>query len=211
MKCYDVSRSLQNTLAPWPGDTPFHFRLTAQLGQGAVVNVGAMSMGLHNGTHADAPFHYVAAGECIDSVPLDLFMGPAVVVDVSKAGWTITREHLAHAQADFAATGRLVLKTGTWPDSTQFPEKIPTLAADVPAWLGGAGVRLIALDVPSVDAIDSKTLPVHLALAAANIYIIESLDLGQVKEGIYELIALPLKITGGDASPVRAVLREIAV
>ena len=109
-----------------------------------------------------------------------------------------------------ASTTRLILKTGIWPDSTRFPARIPTLAPEVPAWLASLGVRLIALDVPSVDAIDSKTLPVHHALAAANIYIIESLDLREVPEGIYELIALPLKITGGDASPVRAVLREVA-
>ena len=95
MKCYDISRSLQNSLAPWPGDTPFDFRLVAKLGQGAVVNVGAIAMGLHNGTHADAPFHYVADGEPMDHVPLEVFIGPAVVVDVSDAGWSIGREHLA--------------------------------------------------------------------------------------------------------------------
>lgn len=209
MKCHDVSRSLQNTLAPWPGDTPFDFHLTGKIAEGLVVNVGALSQGTHNGSHADAPFHYLADGTPIDQLPLDLFMGPAVLVDVSRAGWIISREHLEHAKRHFAHAPRLVLKTGGWPDSARFPERIPTLAPDVPAWLGAAGVQLIALDVPSVDAIDSKTLPVHHALAAASICIIESLDLSQVSEGIYELIALPLKITGGDASPIRAVLREL--
>ena len=208
MRCYDITRSLHNTLAAWPGDTPFNFRLTGQLGQGAVVNVGAVSMGLHNGTHADAPFHYVADGASIDALPLDLFIGPAVVADVSHAGWIIEQSHLAHVEADFANAPRLLLKTGRWPDSTRFPEKIPTLAPGVPAWLAAAGVRLVGLDVPSVDTIDSKTLPVHHALAAANIYIIESLDLSEVPAGTYELIALPLKIVGGDASPIRALLRE---
>lgn len=211
MKCYDVSRFLQNTLAPWPGDTPFEFHLTGKIAEGFVVNVGAFSQGTHNGSHADAPLHYLTEGTPINELPLDLFMGPAVLVDVSQAGWIIGREHLAHAEKDFARAPRLVLKTGGWPDSTHFPEQIPTLAPDVPAWLGAAGIRLIALDVPSVDAIDSKTLPVHHALALENICIIESLDLSQVPEGVYELIALPLKITGGDASPVRAVLRELPV
>lgn len=211
MKCHDISRAFQNTLAPWPGDTPFDFRLKGQIKEGCVVNVGAIAQGTHNGTHADAPFHYLEKGDTIDVLPLDLYLGPAVLVDVSRAGWTIGREHLAQAEAHFARAPRLLLKTGGWPDSTHFPQRIPTLAPDVPAWLGAAGIRLIALDVPSVDTIESKTLSVHHALAAANICIIESLDLSQVPEGVYELIALPLKITGGDASPIRAVLRELPV
>ncbi len=130
------------------------------------------------------------------------------MVDVSAAGWVIGREHLVPAEAEIRRCGRVVLKTGVWLDSSRFPERIPTMALDVPAWLGSLGVRLIALDVPSVDTIESKTMEVHHALAAVNIYIVESLDLAAVPAGTYELIALPLKITGGDGSPVRAVLGE---
>ena len=208
MKIFDITRPLQNTLAEWPGDTPFNYRLTGRMDEGLVVNVGAVTMGIHNGTHMDSPFHYVANGERIDAMPPELFVGLAVVVDVAKAGWSIEREHLVHAEADFARAPRVLLKTGGWQDSTKFPEEIPTLNPDVPAWLQAAGVRVIGVDVPSVDGIHSKTLPVHAAMAAANIYIIESLDLSQVPEGVYELIALPLKIVGADGSPVRAILRE---
>ncbi len=209
MKIYDITRPLHTTTAPWPGDTPFEHHLTWKIADGAVVNVGALSMGTHNGTHADAPYHYLPDGTTIDALDPALFLGPAVVADVTMAGWSIGRDALADAARHFQNGGvpRLLLKTGAWPDSTRFPERLPLLAPDVPAFLGAAGVRLLGLDVPSVDAIDSKTLPIHHALAAAGVCIMESLDLSAVPAGVYELIALPLRITGGDASPVRAVLR----
>ena len=209
MTLLDISRPLHFTLAPWPGDTPFEHRLTWRIADGGSCNVGALAMGTHNGTHADAPFHYLADGASIDALDPALFVGPAVVADVTNAGWTVTREALAEAAALLREGNvpRLLLKTGAWPDSTRFPARLPLLAPDVPAWLGELGVRLLGLDVPSVDSIDSKDLLVHHRLADAGICIIESLDLAAVAAGVYELIALPLRIVGGDASPIRAVLR----
>ena len=211
MTLLDISRPLGAALAPWPGDTPFAHRLTWRIADGAACNVGAVTMGTHNGTHADAPFHYLADGAAIDALDPALFVGPAVVADVAAAGWIITRAALADAAALLADGGvpRLLLKTGAWPDSARFPERLPLLAPDVPAWLGERGVRLLGLDVPSVDAIDSKDLPIHHALARVGILILESLDLSGVVPGRYELIALPLRIVQGDASPVRAVLRSV--
>lgn len=204
----DISRPLSTTLAPWPGDTPFTHRLTWRIADGAAVNVGAITMGTHNGSHADAPLHYLPDGTPIDALDPGLFVGPAVVADVTAAGWTITRADLADAARALAdGVPRLLLKTGAWPDSARFPERLPLLAPDVPAWLGEHGVRLLGLDVPSVDGIDSKDLPIHHALAQSGICILESLDLSAVSAGVYELIALPLRIVGGDASPVRAVLK----
>ncbi len=204
---YDITRSLCATLAPWPGDTPFSYRLTSQMATGASVNVGALTMSTHNGTHADAPLHYQVDGAAIDALDPTVFVGPAYVADVTAAGWSITRENLQAAEEHLrGGVLRLLLKTGAWPDNAKFPTRIPTLAADVPAWLGRLGVRLLGLDIPSVDAIDSKDLPVHHALAEAGTLIMESLDLSGVQAGLYELIALPLKITGADAAPVRAVL-----
>lgn len=211
MTLFDISRPLSTALAPWPGDTPFVHRLTWRIADGAACNVGAVSMGTHNGTHADAPFHYLADGAPIDQLDPALFVGPAVVADVTTAGWTITREALADAAPLLANGGvpRLLLKTGAWPDSARFPARLPLLAPDVPAWLAAQGVRLLGLDVPSVDAIDSKDLPIHHALARAGVLILESLDLTGITAGRYELIALPLRIVDGDASPVRAVLRPL--
>ena len=207
---YDISRALRHDLAPWPGDTPFDYRLTWRMADGASVNVGALTMSTHNGTHADAPLHYLAAGSSLDVLDLAVFAGPAFVLDVSAAGPSIEREHLSTAAVHLRnGVSRLLLKTGAWPDDAVFPQRIPTLAPDVPAWLASLGVRLLGLDVPSVDAIDSQALPIHHALGAAAIFILESLDLSAIQEGLYELIALPLKIAGADAAPVRAILREL--
>ena len=205
MKFYDVTRPLHAALAPWPGDTVFDHRLTWRMDAGASVNVGAVTMGTHNGTHADAPYHFLPDGARIDALDPAIYVGPAVLLDVSRAGWTIGRGALADLPA---GVPRLLLRTGAWPDGSHFPERIPTLAPDVPAWLGERGVRLLGLDVPSVDTIESQDLPIHHALAAAGVHILESLELTGVPPGPYELIALPLRIVGGDAAPVRAVLRD---
>ena len=202
---HDITRPLHATLAPWPGDTAFEHRLTWRMDAGSSVNVGALTMGTHNGTHVDAPFHFLPSGQRMDEIDLSVYVGPALVVDVGGVGWTINRDVLA-ALPD--RVERLLLRTGAWPDDAIFPARIPTLAPDVPAWLAARGVRLLGLDVPSVDEIESKDLPVHHALAAAGVHILESLDLSRTAAGEYELIALPLRIVGGDAAPVRAVLRR---
>ena len=209
---HDITRPLHRALPPWPGDTAFDYRLTWRIDAGASVNVGALTMGTHNGTHADAPFHFLPDGAPIDALDPALYVGPAIVADVTGAGWTIERTHLAAALPATGQdnVGRLLLKTGAWPAGAPFPERIPLLAPDVPAWLGERGVRLLGLDIPSVDAIDSRDLPIHRALAAAGVHILESLDLSAVPAGVYGLIALPLKIAGGDAAPVRAILQERA-
>jgi arylformamidase len=212
MKIWDISRTLSNDLAEWPGDEPFRFRLTNEIAKGASVNLGAITMSVHNGTHADARFHFDPKGESIEKAPLDAYVGRATVVDLaqsfvrSKQKHLITTEDLKPHAEDIAATSRLLVKTGRWSDSRVFPNQIPVIAADVPAWLQKNGVKLLGVDLPSMDEIDSKSLQNHHALARAGIAIVESLDLSEVASGIYGFAALPLKIAGGDGAPMRAVL-----
>jgi arylformamidase len=212
MKIWDISRTLSNDFAEWPGDEPVHYRLTREIAKGQSVNLGAITMSVHNGTHADARFHFDIKGESIAKTPLDIYLGRATVVDLapaflrSKEKHLITTEDLKPHAEDIAATSRLLIKTGRWSDSTIFPKQIPVIAADVPAWLQKNGVKLLGLDLPSMDEIDSKSLQNHHALALAGIAIVESLDLSEVAPGIYNLAALPLKIAGGDGAPVRAIL-----
>jgi arylformamidase len=212
MKVWDISRTLSNDLAEWPGDEPCRFRLTREKTKGASVNLGAISMSVHNGTHADARFHFDADGESIEKASLQTYLGRATVVDLwqafldSKEKHLITIEDLRPSAEAIASTSRLLVKTGRWNDSTVFPDKIPVIAADVPAWLQNNVVKLLGLDLPSVDEIDSKSLQNHHALAHAGIAIIESLDLSNVASGNYQLAALPLKIAGGDGAPIRAIL-----
>lgn len=211
MTIFDISRPLFNGLAPWPGDTAFNYELKWKMAEGATVNVGAVEMGVHNGTHADAPFHFQTDGNTIDRVPLDTYMGDAVVLDLTERfqdgrDEEIKIADIASSADALNAAPRLLLKTGVWRDPRKFPETIPVIAADVPQWLQSRKVKLLGLDLPSVDPIDAKVLVNHHALAATGIAIVESLDLSKVNAGVYHFSALPLRISGADAAPVRAIL-----
>ena len=212
MKVWDISRTLSNDFAEWPGDESFHYRLTKEIAKGATVNLGAVTMSIHNGTHADARFHFDSKGASIEKAPLEVYLGRTTVVDLaqsfsqSREKHLITLEDLRLHAEDIAATSRLLVKTDRWSDSTVFPEQIPVIAADVPAWLQKNGVKLLGLDLPSMDEIDSKSLHNHHALARAGIAIVESLDLSNVAPGIYNFAGLPLKIAGADGAPMRAIL-----
>lgn len=211
MKIFDVSRPLFNGLAPWPGDTAFHYELKWKMTEGATVNVGAIQMGVHNGSHADAPFHFQEGAVTIEQMPLDTYLGSAVVVDLTakfqnERRGEISVDDLEPGRTALAAAPRLLLKTGVWKDSKIFPPWIPVMAPGVPDWLKEQGVKLIGLDLPSADTIEAKVLVNHHALAAAGIAIVESLDLSGVEAGNYHFAALPLRIASGDAAPVRAIL-----
>src|SRR5947208_9601728 len=204
MRIWDISRTLSDDLAEWPGDEPFRFRLTKEIAEGQTVNLCAISMSVHNGTHADGKFHFDTAGESIEKAPLEVYFGRATVVDLAQSFLHLKEKHLITIEdvlpsaEEIAATSRLLVKTGRWSDSTVFPKQIPVIAADIPAWLQKNGIKLLGLDLPSVDEIDSKSLQNHHALARAGIAIVESLDLSTVASGIYHLAPLPLKIAGGD-------------
>jgi len=215
MKIFDISRTLSAELPPWPGDVGFTYQVNGRIAEGSSVNVGSINMSLHNGTHADASYHFDDNGWTMEQAKLETYFGPAVVVDLTEryertAGATrlpqVQISDLEPAADELEATGRLLLKSGVWRDPKVFPDPIPTVARDVPAWLQARGVKLLGLDVPSVDEIDAKELMNHHALGAAGIHIVESLDLRGVAAGRYHFLALPLKIAGGDGSPVRAIL-----
>jgi arylformamidase len=203
MPFYDISIPLTSRLAVWPGDTPVSVERIARLSDGDSVNLGTLRASLHAGTHADAPYHFDDRGATIDTIPPEMYVGPALVWDVTGCD-PITVGDLEKAPLDRAP--RLLLRTGGWTDHTIFPTKVPVMAADVPAYLGSRGVRLLGLDVPSVDPIDSKDLALHHSLASNGIHILESLDLSAIETGIYNLSALPVLVAGADAGAVRAVL-----
>ncbi len=206
MKFLDITRALQSDLAPWPGDATFDYRLVGRLAEGSSVNLGRITTSVHSGTHADAFFHFEDNGLTIDRFAPERYLGMAAVVDLSARFSESLGEITIADLEPAAAAPRLLLKTGAWPDSSRFPSAIPVLAEGVAAWMQSRGVKLLGLDLPSVDAIDSKDLRNHHALAAADIAILEGLDLSEVEAGVYTLAALPLKIMGGDGAPVRAVL-----
>lgn len=207
---WDISRPLTNDLAAWPGDTPFRYELRWHLSEECSVNVGAVITSVHNGTHTDAPFHFTGKGATIDNVSLENYFGPVVVIDLagkfSRAQPLIDITHLKHARSQVAETRRVLLKTNCFPDSKRFPDWIPVFKPEAIGWLRELRIILLGVDLPSVDPLEAKVLANHYALAAGNIAIVESLDLSEVEAGVYQFAGLPMKIGGGDAAPVRALL-----
>ncbi len=212
MTYIDITRPLHPDIAVWPGDTPVSLQHVMRLAAGDSVNLSSITMSLHAGTHVDAPLHFDANGESstdfANSYCTEIFCGAARVIHLPNLnGRQITIEDLETASGYPAA--RLLIRTDVWPLDAPFPDSIPVIAPDVPLYLKSCGVLLLGLDLPSVDALDSKTLENHHALHAAGITILESLSLSRADGGLYEMIALPLPIIGADAAPVRAVLQEL--
>lgn len=207
MNWIDISRPLAPGAPTWPGDTPFHYEVSWPKSESGSVNVGKLTMSLHTGTHVDAPYHFDDDGNKILDLPIEIYIGPAIVLDVSG------KQSVGAADLDgidLTGVERLLLRTGSWPDPGRFPSDICYLRSDLAPFLAEQGIRLIGVDVPSVDPLDSKELPAHHSLHACHIHILEGLLLDHVEQGQYELIALPLPLVQADGSPVRAVLRRLA-
>ena len=203
MSWIDISIELSQDVAEWPGDTPFSFTLPVTKAESGSVNIGRLEMSTHIGTHIDAPFHFDNGGRTVEALDIDNYIGIATIIDLENIE-KITRESLEV----FKITGHILLiKTGAANDKSAFPKDVPTLTQDAIDYLAENSVRLFGIDVPSVDKITSKTLDVHHALHERDIMIIENIVLDDVTPGVYDFIALPLKIKGADGSPVRAVIK----
>ena len=202
----DISVPFAVATPPWPGDTPFSCGWAWAMADGASVNVSKWETSPHVGTHADAPRHVLADGAGADALPVDAFVGPARVADVRDLDGPVSLAQLKAAGWQ-PGTTRLLLKTGRTTAEGRFPVEWPALAPETAAALLRDGLRLLAVDCPSVDDRDSKDLAVHKLLFGGRAYVLENLDLRHVQPGAYELLALPLKVDACDAAPVRAFLR----
>lgn len=206
MSLIDISQRLNQDIPVWPGDTPFSFELTWTKEQSGSVNVGKVVMSTHTGTHIDAPFHFDSEGKKVLELDLNLYIGQVKVVHLPGKE-SLGAEDLSSSNLE--GVTRLLIRTDSWIDPAHFPTEICYLRPDLAPFLAEKGVRLIGLDVPSVDPLDSKELAAHHALLQHDIHILEGAVLAQVEAGDYELIALPLPLEGADGSPVRAVLRRL--
>lgn len=198
----DISRPILPGVPVWPGDTPFSYELVARIADGDSVNVGRITTTTHLGTHLDAPWHYVGDGGKLESVPLEVLIGPCRVVDARGQG-PLTVEFLQTIQL----AERTLFYSGQPNHWETFPLEFMHVLPEAAAYMAAQGVRLYGTDAPSVDPLTSKDLPAHKAFAQAGVYIVEGLALEGVAPGEYELICLPLRLEGTDAAPVRAVLR----
>jgi arylformamidase len=205
-RLWDISQPLRPSLPVWPGDTAFSSRPRWAIGEDSPVNVASFETSTHAGTHADAPLHYDPRGAGAGEVGLDAYIGPCRVIDARGCRAMLTR---VFAESLPALPPRVLFRT-----YDRFPHDVwsagfTAVAANAIALLAERGVRLIGVDAPSLDPQSSKTMDAHHAVLAADMRILEGLVLDDVPPGDYELIALPLRLTGLDSSPVRAVLREL--
>ena len=209
MRIHDISRPLSTDTPVWSGDEPFRLRWSGRIADGNLVNVSAIDTSTHIGTHVDAPLHVVDGGQSVDALPLDSFLGPARVVAVEPDERNLVQV-AALGEIPLGEPPRLLLRTRSDLPRGGGSHPFPGIAGETADTLVAAGIKLVGIDTPGVDPADSEELSSHHCFAAGGVVWIENLDLSGVEPGVYELVALPLRLVGGDASPVRAILIERA-
>jgi arylformamidase len=207
-RLWDISPPVQAGSPVFPGDTAYQQRWTWTMGPGCPVNVSTLTLSPHTGAHADAPLHYDESGAAIGTLPLEPFLGPCRVIHAIHCGPLVRWQHLAHALEGLPP--RVLVRTYARMPVDRWDAELAGFDAQTVEQLADRGVTLIGIDTASIDPADSKALESHQVIRRRGLRVLENLVLDTVPEGDYELIALPLKLTTADASPVRAVLRELA-
>ena len=202
---YDITPPITTATRVWPGDTPPSREVLLDMNRGDHLTLSTLRTTVHAGAHADGPNHYGTDARAIDEQPIELYVGPCqvVTVDVDRGG-RISADAI-HRPID---RERVLFRTDTFDGHEIWNEDFAGIEPALVDALAARGVRLVGIDTPSVDDFASKTLPAHARFLANDVAILEGLALDGVPDGHYELIALPLKLVGFDASPVRAVLRS---
>ncbi|MBY0312211.1 MAG: cyclase family protein [Phycisphaerales bacterium] len=209
---YDITPPITEALAVWPGDTPMSREVLCDMGKGDTVTLSTIRATVHLGAHADGPNHYSHPAPGIGERKLDHYLGPCVLIDADVArGGRVGQQHLRLPArgSGLVVQPRVLIRTGTFPNPSAWNSDFAGIDTALVEWLADQKVITIGIDTPSVDLQDSKDLPAHKAIARHDIAILEGLALSGVPAGVYELIALPLKLVGVDASPVRAILRTL--
>jgi arylformamidase len=209
MRIYDISLPISESLVVWPGDPPIRITQPHHLDRGDEATVTRLDMGAHTGTHVDAPAHFVPGGSGVDTLDLNVLVGPALIIDAREA------DALSAAVLETlpipTGTERVLFRTRNsdlWArGEPEFHEDFVAITEDGARWLIERGVRLVGVDYLSVAPFDAVT-PTHRALLRAGVVAIEGLDLSGIGPGAYQLVCLPLKIVGTDGAPARAILIE---
>jgi arylformamidase len=207
-RLWDISPPLHADSPVFPGDARYEQRWAATLGPGCPVNVSTLTLSPHTGAHADAPLHYAAQGEPVGALDLTPYLGPCRVIHAVGVRPLVHWHHIEHA-IDADLPPRVLVRTYVRMPIDHFDDDLPAYAPETIEQLADRGVLLVGIDSASIDPAVSKTLDSHQVIRRRGLRVLENLVLDDVPEGDYELIALPLKLTTADASPVRAVLRAL--
>jgi arylformamidase len=203
----DVSVPLVAGMVTYPGNPEFELQAVTRMSEGASSNVSKLVLGTHTGTHVDAPRHFFDNGVAVESLPLDLLIGRARVIQIHRRG-AITREDLA--EAGLREDLRVLLKTQNsafWRDQA-FRQDFTHLAESGARYLVEQGVKVVGIDSLSIEQFEKPGAPAHRALLSGGVIIIEGLNLADVEAGMYEMYCLPLPVRGGDGAPARVVLKR---
>lgn len=209
MRIYDVSLPISESLVTWPGDPPVRLIQVSHLERGDNATVTRLELGAHTGTHVDAPCHFVLGGAGVDTLGLNVLVGPALVVEALEAE-ALTADVLAALPIP-PATERVLFHTRNsdlWArGAREFAQDFIAITEDGAQWLIARDIRLVGVDYLSVAPF-RRSAPTHRALLRAGVVVVEGLNLSCVSPGVYQLVCLPLKIVGGDGSPARTILIE---
>lgn len=204
----DISVTLRTGMVHWPGDRPFLIERTQDLARGDDMNLSAISLGSHSGTHIDAPLHFIPTGKSVPEMPFDAVIGPARVLEIADPESVKPEELAPH---DIRSGERILFKTRNsercW-KTDSFVEDFVYISLGAAHFLAEKGVRAVGIDYLSVGAYGNNGGETHRILLESGAWIIESLDLSGVEPGEYELICLPLKVLNSEGAPARAVLRK---
>ncbi len=208
MTIFDISLTLSPNLPTWPGDPAIELEQTESMDKGGHVNVTRMNMGVHTGTHVDAPHHFLNDGRTVEQLSLEVLTGPCYVVQLPAGIEAITSDVLARTEIT-SEMKRILFGTRNshlWSSGeTKFQTDFVAITEDGAEWLVEHGVQLVGVDYLSVAPYDDST-PTHEVLLKAGVVVIEGLNLSKVMRGFYDLYCLPLKIAGSDGAPARAIL-----
>ena len=213
MPIYDISVPISNELPTWPGDPSVQLTVWRSLSSGDSANVSMLNLGAHTGTHVDAPAHFIDGAAKIESLPLDVLIGPVQVIEVPDDLRAINEEFVLANCAP--GTTRVLFKTRNsafWNESQpEFHTDFTYLDLNAAQRLVEQGVKLVGIDYLSIEKYDSSNHETHLALLSYGVVILEGVNLTDIPAGNYELICLPLRLrnTKGDGAPARVVLRTI--
>jgi arylformamidase len=209
MRIYDITVPISNELPVYPGDPEIKITRVMSLEAGDVARVSHLSFSTHIGTHIDPPYHFMQDGMPLDQAPLDIFIGPARIVDVGDAA---SIDAVLLSTFDLDGAERVIFKTRNsrfWRETNEFQKDFVYLETDAAESLVARGVKLVGIDYLSIEKFNFDQPTTHWTLLGAGVFIVEGLDLTGVPAGDYELICLPLKIKDGDGGPARVVLREL--
>jgi arylformamidase len=207
MSITDISVGISPRLPVWPNNPGVELERMNKIEAGANSNVSRLALGVHSGTHVDAPVHFIAGGAGVETLALEVLIGPALVIHLPQAA-RVTAADLAGAAIP-ADTRRLLIRTRNsefWArGDTEFHTDYTGVGPDAAEWLVQHGIALVGVDYLSV-APWKESRPTHQILLAAGVVVVEGLNLSAVEPGAYQLICLPLKLVGCDGAPARVVL-----